>query len=128
MISSEDLLPEDFNDVDLVVMGTPTHNMNLPKSLQPILDDLPRRSLKGVPVAAFDTSYKMSSLLSKFTAAKKLNRRLRKLGGIILVAPETFHVEDREGPLFPGEMERAQDWANRLAERMNGSQSKQLNG
>jgi flavodoxin len=123
LINSEDLLSQDLSNVDLVVMGTPTHNMNLPKSLQPILDRIPRRSLKSVAVAAFDTSYKMSPFLSRFTAAKKLNRKLRKLGGIALLPPETFHVEEREGPLFPGEIERARAWALRIVRKINGNKA-----
>lgn len=120
LIHSEDLTPEALNGAHLVVMGTPTHKMNLPEAVRPVFDRLPRRSLRKVPVAAFDTSYKMSALLSKFTASKRLNRKLRKLGGKSLLPPETFHVEGREGPLYEGELDRARRWARRIYERING--------
>ena len=110
VMSAEPLTAADFEGVDLLVMGTPTHKMNLPEAVRPILDSLPKRILKGVPVAAFDTSYKMNWFLNKFTASKRLNRKLRKLGGKPLLPPETFLVEDREGPLYDGEIERAHDW------------------
>ena len=112
MLSAEELTAADLQDVDLVVMGTPTHKMNLPEAVRPVFEQLPNRSLRGVFIAAFDTSYKMSAFLARFTAAKRIDRKLRKLGGKRLVPPETFHVEDHhEGPLYDGEIERAEGWA-----------------
>ena len=120
-LSADALEATELQGVNLVVMGTPTHKMNLPKEVQPVLQALPKRSLRGVPTAAFDTSYKMSALLSRFTAAKRIDRKLRKLGGKRLVPPETFHVhEHHEGPLFDGEIERAQRWAGSILERVDG--------
>ncbi|HSG16140.1 MAG TPA: hypothetical protein VLE70_07440, partial [Anaerolineae bacterium] len=95
-------------------MGSPTHNMNLPKAVRPVLESLPRRCMKDKQFAAFDTSYKMNWLLARFTAAPRLNRKLRKLGGEQAIRPETFFVEAREGPLFEGELERAGAWAASL--------------
>jgi hypothetical protein len=78
-------------------------------------------AIAGVPIAAFDTSYKMSAFLARFTAAKRIDRQLRKLGGKRLVPPETFHVhEQHEGPLFDGEIKRAQRWADSIVERLDG--------
>ena len=68
-------------------------------------------------MAAYDTSYKMSPFLARFTAAKKLSRKLRKLGGKQLVPPETFHVVAREGPLYDGEVDRARVWAGSILKR-----------
>lgn len=120
-ISADQLAPADLQDVDLVVMGTPTHKMNLPQAVRPVFEALPRRSLRGVSIAAFDTSYKMSAFLARFTAAKRLDRKLRKLGGKRLVPPETFHVEEHhEGPLYDGEIERAKTWAESILVRLDG--------
>ena len=110
-ISSDELATEDLEGIDLVVMGSPTHKMNLPQSLPQLFDRLPKRILRGKQVAAFDTSYKMSKWLNLFTAGKRLARKLRKLGGKLVVRPEIFCVKEREGPLFEGEMERADEWA-----------------
>lgn len=118
-ISSDDLTVNDLKDVNLVVMGSPTHNMNLPKTVKPVIDNLPKRILSGKLVAAFDTSYKMSWLLNRFTASKRLARKLRKLGGKLLLPPEIFHVMEREGPLYEGEIERAQGWAESILELKN---------
>ena len=114
-LSADQLTAAELQDVDLVVMGTPTHKMNLPQAVRPVFEELPRRALHGVPIAAFDTSYKMSAVLARFTAAGRLNRKLRKLGGKRLVPPETFHVHDHhEGPLYDGEIERAKRWAGSI--------------
>lgn len=117
-ISLDELTVNDMQQVNLVVMGSPTHNMNLPKAVQPVFEKLPKRILRGTPVAAFDTSYKMSAILSRFTAAKKLSGKLRKLGGKRIVPPETFHIKERESPLYEGEIERAQAWAASLMEQL----------
>jgi flavodoxin len=114
VISSEQLSASDLADADLVVMGSPTHRMNLPEAVRPVFDALPRRVLRDKRVAAFDTSYKMSRWLAHFTAARKLARKLRKLGGKQVVPPETFHVMEREGPLYDGELERAKGWAESI--------------
>ncbi|MFN2221085.1 MAG: flavodoxin family protein [Candidatus Promineifilaceae bacterium] len=116
-LSADRLTIADLQDVDLVVLGSPTHKMNLPVALRPLLDSLPKRCLRGKSVAAFDTSYKMNWLLARFTAAPRLLKKMRKLGGKQAVRPETFFVVGREGPLFDGELERAQAWAAALIPR-----------
>lgn len=115
------LTPADLQDIDLVVMGSPTHKMNLPEAIRPVFENLPRRILRGVPTAAFDTSYEMSAFLARFTAAKRLDGKLRKLGGKRLVAPETFLVHrHHEGPLYDGEIERARHWAESILVQLDG--------
>jgi flavodoxin len=113
-LSADHLDAAQLKGVDLLVAGTPTHKMNLPETLRPLLDLLPHGILRRVPIAAFDTSYQMSAFLARFTAAKKLNRKLRKLGGRSLLPPQTFHVVGREGPLVEGELERARQWAGAI--------------
>ena len=75
-ISSDQLDTSVLKDVDLVVMGVPTHKMKLPEVVLPVLDVLPKGALRGVPVAAFDTSYKMSAWLARMTAGRKLAKKL----------------------------------------------------
>ncbi len=111
LINSGQLTKRDFEGVNLVVMGSPTHKMNLPMDVRPVFEILPKKILKGKFFAAFDTSYEMSEWLKPFTAGKKLTQKLRKLGGKRVVPPEIFYVKEREGPLFEGEIERAREWA-----------------
>ena len=117
VVSFDELTAEDLSGVDLMIMGCPTHRMNLPEAVCPIFEALPKRVLRGAPAAAFDTSYKMSKWLMPFTASKKLVGKLRKLGGKKIIAPETFFVEERQGPLYPGELERAKTWAKLVMQR-----------
>ena len=116
----------ELQDANLVVLGSPTHNMNLPKALRPILDSLPRRVVRDTSVAAFDTSYKMNGLLARFTAAPRLDRKLRKLGGKRIVPSVSFFVEEREGPLYEGEIERAREWGALIGQRLSESKIKQI--
>ena len=119
-VSADALAVEDLVGIDLLVAGAPTHVGNLPKAVRPILEALPKGVLRGALVATFDTSYKMSGLAAKFTAAKPLLRKLRKLGGKRVVRPETFSVEAKEGPLCEGEIDRAKAWAVALLSKVNG--------
>ena len=63
--------------------------------------------------AAFDTRLDRSPWLSG-AAARGITRRLRHLG-IDVIATESFLVEDTEGPLQAGELERARAWGAELA-------------
>ncbi|MFL7837615.1 MAG: flavodoxin family protein [Candidatus Promineifilaceae bacterium] len=115
VISAEEFSSEALEGKDLLIIGTPTHKMNLPEVVKPVLDRLPKGAMRGKQFAAFDTSYELSRPLQPFTAAKRLDRKLRKLGGTRILAPETFIVEGREGPLRDGEQQRAQKWAATIA-------------
>lgn len=115
-IALDDIEISHLQNCDLLVVGSPTHRMNLPEEVRQAFENWPKRCLCSKSVATFDTSYRMSWWLARFTAARKLDRRLRKLGGKRIAQPETFHVEGREGPLYDGEIERAQVWAATLAE------------
>jgi flavodoxin len=117
LIGADQVTAADLEEVDLVVMGAPTHRMKLPEEVRPILETLPRGVLRGAFVAAFDTSYRMSALLAQFSAAPKLAGKLRKLGGRQVVPAKTFHVAGREGPLYEGEIERAKAWAETVVAR-----------
>jgi len=118
LISSDELMGSDLDGLDLLVMGSPTHKMNLPEVVRPVFEVLPKGILNGTLTAAFDTSYKMSWWLNQFTAGKRLAKKLSKLGGKRIVSPEIFHVTEREGPLFEGEIERARGWAASILERV----------
>jgi flavodoxin len=124
-IEFNQLQVDDLKEVELLLMGSPTHKMNLPDAVKPILDRIPKRTLPGTPAAVFDTSYKMSRVLNNFTASKRLAKKLRKMGGKLVVPPEIFHVTEREGPLYEGELERAQEWAISVFDKINNQESHQ---
>ena len=124
-INVDQLAVPDLQEVDLVVMGSPTHYQNLPKAVRPIFKTLPRRVLTDKSVAAFDTSLKTWGPIMLLTAAHRLLPKLRKLGGKRVVPPETFLVEAgdsrRDGEidlLCDGEIERAKEWAAAILKRL----------
>jgi hypothetical protein len=70
----------------------------------------------NVPAAAFDTRAHGPQVLTG-TASHGIARRLRR-HGYRLLESESFLVEAPEGPLAPGELERARQWGARLAEAL----------
>jgi flavodoxin len=103
----------DLEGINLMIVGFPTHRHGMPETARTMLESLPSGALRGVGIAAFDTRYQKPRWLSG-SAAGKLSSKLRKLGGRRVVAPESFFVDGREGPLAEGELERARLWAESL--------------
>jgi Flavodoxin len=122
----------DVLDVDLLVVGGPTHAFSLSRpgtredairqgalhglasrGLREWLDGLPRQ-LDGLPFATFDTRVTRVRRLPG-SAARSATRILRRRGGRMVIAPESFFVDDVPGPLAPDELERATAWGRQLA-------------
>jgi hypothetical protein len=121
----------DVDELDLLVVGAPTHAHGLSSALtrksaieqsgrlrEP--GDGIRGWLRSVPdghgraAAAFDTRGDMSVLLVG-SAARGVARRLRRLGYELVAPPESFIVTGTPGPLKDGELQRATRWAQSLA-------------
>ena len=140
--SAAELLDDPIDlHVDLLVVGTPTHFFGMPgeRSRRMWVDGqfrAERRGRLGAPLepgaagpgvrewieglpeaepgssaATFDT--RLDKPLAG-GAGPRIARRLRSLGYDLVTEPEGFVVEDMEGPLRPGELERARAWAERL--------------
>ena len=110
--------------VDALVVGSPTQAFQPLKSVKNWVKNLPAGTLKGVRIAAFDTradvaqiGNRLLTLLTRLFgyAAEPLSAWLEKKGGSIIVAPEGFIVEGKEGPLRTGEIERATNWAKQIS-------------
>ncbi|MGO4593786.1 flavodoxin family protein [Leifsonia sp. 2TAF2] len=129
--------PESFPDVDLVLVGAPTHvhGLSRPASRTEAgtwVDD-PERHLtlepdaEGIGVrewldacadaparyAAFDTRADMTELFSG-SAARSIEKRLQKLGAQQFCERKSFLV-DKNSVLEPGQLELARDWGRTLA-------------
>jgi flavodoxin len=118
--------------VDLVVVGGPTHAFSMTR--ESTREDAVRQGattdphapgirewidhLAGGPhaerVATFDTRVGKVRHLPG-SAAKSAAKGLRKHGYDALSRPESFYVEDTEGPLVEGELDRARAWGEQLA-------------
>jgi flavorubredoxin len=108
----------DMNYPNLFIIGLPTHIQGMPRPVKSVLKRLPKDTFKGISTAAFDTRYQMPSRKSG-SAAKRVVKKLNRLGGREIAPPESFYVIERCGPLFEGEIERAKTWAISLLEKIN---------
>lgn len=115
---------EDLAGLDLLVVGSPTQRFHATEPVDHLLAD---RSLQGVRAAAFDTRFDMAEVESRMLrlavkvageegayAAPRIAAQLEKDGATVVVPPEGFIVRETEGPLRPGELERAGEWAKRI--------------
>ena len=123
MLRAGEITPARLTGLDLLVVGSPTRGFRPTEAVAITLKGLRGRSLQGMRVAAFDTRFKADELDSagmRFLvktggyAAKRIAAQLKKAGGNLVLPPEGFYVEDTEGPLKDGELERAAGWAKSL--------------
>jgi flavodoxin len=122
-IASEAGLAE-LKEIDLLIVGGPTQRHGVSPAMRTLLESFPRRSLRGVSAAAFDTRYHMASWKSG-SAAHRIASRLKRAGASLVVPSESFFVALREGPLEEGELVRAAQWAERLFGQVETSRSVQ---
>jgi len=113
---------EQLTGLNLLIVGSPTRGFRPTEAITNFLRSIPKNGLKGVNVAAFDTRFSTSYIESPALrllvktggyAAKPIADRLEKSGGDLIMPPEGFFVEETEGPLKEGELERATDWAKK---------------
>ena len=129
-LHSVDARPPDLGALDLLVVGGPTHVHGLSSArsrkaasdqgaaaghgigVRGFVDRMPETP--RLAVAAFDTRIRKPAALTG-SAARGLVKRLRRHGCTLAAPPESFFVLGTEGPLAPGELERAVDWGRSLA-------------
>lgn len=118
-----EVTPEQLTGLDLLIVGSPTRGFRPTPAIKKLIEDLPAQGLKRVKVAAFDTRISIEDVGSRFLtvmvklfgyAAKPIADRLQKKAGELVLPPEGFIVEGKEGPLRKGELDRAADWAKQL--------------
>ena len=120
------------DDVSVVVVGGPTHAFGLSRAstrqdaatqadgplvspaggLREWLGSLEEPSSR-VAAAAFDTRIDKPRVPG--SAARGVEKRLRRLGFRVVAPAESFHVSGTKGPLVEGEVERARDWGKQVA-------------
>lgn len=72
------------------------------------------------PLVTFDTRVASMRHLPG-SAAKSAARAARRRGYRIAAAAQSFYVDDVDGPLLDGELDRAVDWGRDLAARLVGN-------
>ena len=114
--------PAELKTCDLLIVGSPVHGGRATPELDAFIKQIPANSLEGISVAAFDTRFEAEDqgvglriLMSVIRyAAQRIAKALEKKGGKLVAEPEGFIVENKEGPLRQGELERATTWATQL--------------
>ena len=122
VVSVDAMNASEVRSFDLLVVGSPVHGGRATPSIDAFLKQLPAHALEGKSVAAFDTRFEAEEqgiglriLMSVIRyAAERIARELVKKGGRLVAEPEGFIVEQKEGPLKQGELERAGDFAKAM--------------
>ena len=128
-----DAPPLETVDVDLLVIGAPTHAFSLSRpstreeavrqgaraenartGVREWLAAAPSHPANACLAAVFDTRGTKVRSLPK-AAGTRGGHLLKRLGFTLVQRPEPFLVEDIKGPLIDGEVERALGWGQELA-------------
>lgn len=108
--------------IDFLIVGSPTHGGRPTGAIKEFLKKIPANALKNVGVTSFDTRFSAKDkgigvrILLRVLgyAAGRITNSLKGKGGYLAAEPEDFIVEDSEGPLKKGELERAASWAKKI--------------
>jgi flavorubredoxin len=92
-----------LKEYDLLAIGGPTHKTGISEPMKDFLEKLKSVEVKGKKAFAFDTRLKIRVAGS---AAKKIEKELKKLGISIVKSYSSAIVVGREGPLEEGTEER----------------------
>lgn len=120
--NTKDFKLKDLDDVNVLVVGSPTRAFNFSEKTKEFLNKIPKEGLKGKKVATFDTRIDDKEVKSKILgflmktfgyADKKIMKVLVEKGGEKITDPQGFIVLDKEGPLKDGEIQRAEEWARK---------------
>ena len=112
----------ELSSIDFLIVGSPTHAGGATRAIKEFLRKIPANALENVRVASFDTRFSAKDkglgtriVLGIFRyAAGRIATILEYKGGYLTTEPEGFIVEDSEGPLKKGELERAAVWAKEI--------------
>lgn len=124
LIEAVDAKAAQLSGVELLVAASPTRAFRPGEKITKFLKDLPDGALKGIKVAAFDTRMDVQKVKNKLLtfmarhmgyADAVLAKMLVKKGGQLLEPTAGFFVEESEGPLAGGELERAVEWVKSIS-------------
>ena len=111
----------DIENVDLLVIGSPTHGGRFTEQIKRFIEKLPNKNNYTVKAITFDTSFPTSNMgffinhIVKIfgNAAPRLSKELNKRE-IKVIDSKIFYVLGKEGPLQEGEIERAKEWTDQI--------------
>ena len=101
----------DTGELDVLLVGGPTHAHGASQPLKAALKGLPEGALLGTRVATFDTRFRLPKLMTG-SAASTAAKLLKRVGASPVAPAESFFVSrDNPPQLEAGELERAASWA-----------------
>jgi len=105
----------DLELIDLLIVGSPTYGGRpTPGMLDFLKHTVPKSSLKGISIAAFDTRLTANWVKMFGFASEKIANSLKANGGTLVLSPQGFYVKGAKGPLKEGELEHAASWAKEV--------------
>ena len=107
--------PASIKNYDCVLAGSPTQWHKATSSIMQFLKQFDKGEFSGKLAAAFDTQ-----VLMRFSgnAANGIEKRLKKLGFKIVMPPLVTYVEGKDIHLKEGELEKAKEYAEDLANKL----------
>lgn len=114
----EEVAKEELRSADVLVLGSPTHAWGPSEEMKKLLGSLQAEEVRGKLGAAFDTRF---SWPISGSAAKGMEKSLRKLGLRIAAPCFSAVVSGMKGPLRDGELERAKEFGAALLKGLEGS-------
>lgn len=114
-VSVNQIDQNDLQQLDLLVVGSPINAWQPTRSILWFIYKLNQSKNKIAKVAAFDT--RVRSFMSG-NAAKKIAKAFSDRRFQIIEKPQGFYVSGKEGPLLPGEVDRAKAWAKSIHQQM----------
>jgi len=116
--------PSQLSSIDFLMIGSPTHAGGATRAIKEFLRKIPANALENVRVASFDTRFSAKDKgigarivlgIFRYTAGR-IATILEYKGGYLAMVPEGFIIENSEGPLKKGELERAAIWTKGIPE------------
>ena len=125
IVPVKDVEQSALTQVNLLIVGSPTHAGRPTVPIQLFIKNLPPDSIKNMPIAAFGTGSSTigESIFIKFIiwlfgyAAKHIQKGLRLKGGVAVAEPVDFLVKGKEGPLEETEIEKAKQWGREIYQK-----------
>ncbi len=116
-------LPFALHDTDLLIVGSPTRGFRPTPAISEFVEGIDKALVGGRPAAAFDTRMSLDDIHpaplrwvvdAGGYAADRIAQMLSHSGFTAVGTHGGFFVGGTEGPMKPGEIERARAWAGDL--------------
>lgn len=104
-------------EYDLLAIGGPTHNLGMSKPMKEFLEELKTVNISGKKGFCFDT--RVQSRLNRFdlnSAAKRIEKKMKKMKVKMIKSRKSAIVEEREGPLEKGAQKTFEKLGKEIAE------------